>query len=49
MVVAGEAPGRATAVALDMDNSAALDAKLDAIFVDSYEVDTVLNDLLGEE
>ena len=40
VVVAGEAPGRAPAVALDMDNSAALDAQLDAIFVDSYEVDT---------
>ena len=49
MVVAGEAPGRAPAVALDMDNSAALDAKLDAIFVDSYEVDNAPNELLGEE
>ena len=49
MVVAGEAPGRAAAAALERDNSAALDAQLDAIFVDSYEMGTALSDPLGEE
>ena len=62
MVVAGEAPGRDAAAALERgdqgdqgrprlerDNSAALDAQLDAIFVDSYEMGAALSDPLGEE
>ena len=49
VVIAGEAPGGAAAAALDRDNTAALDAQLDAIFVDSYEVGTALSDPLGEE
>ena len=49
MVVAGEAPARDAAAALERDNSAALDAQLDAIFVDSYEMGAALSDPLAEE